>query len=205
MSRTAMVNKIFVTLVLTLLFIGSAHADDKAMQMLERMGIAAEQLNYDGVFSYQTGDKLQSVRIIHRADEQGEVERLISLNGAASEVIRTNDLVTCIYPAGKRINVNHRPLGNGFPIDLLTRLSSAAPYYQITVGQQGRIAGRMVQELIIAPVDNYRYGYRLWVDKDSDLLLQSELITSDGNVLERFSFSSIELGLVIQIRSSSHK
>lgn len=175
----------------------NVYADAQAMKLLERMGSAAKELNYDGVFAYQTGNRLQSIRIIHRADEQGEVERLLSLNGMAREVIRTNDLVTCIYPEGKRVQVNRRPLGRGFPSDLLSRLSSATPYYQVQIGKQGRVAGRYAQELTITPVDNYRYGYRLWVDKDSDLLLKSELLADNGEALETFSFSSIELGIVI--------
>lgn len=185
-------------LILCLLSLGiSAHADTEAMKTLERMGIAAKQLNYDGIFAYQTGRNLQSIRIIHRADEHGETERLISLNGAAREVLRTNDVVTCIYPEGKRININRRPLGRGFPSDLLSRLSSATPYYQVKTGKEGRVADRLARELIITPVDTYRYGYHLWVDKDSDLLLRSDLVADNGNVLETFSFTTVSLGISI--------
>jgi len=169
-------------------------AEPQAMQTLERMGVVAKQLNYDGIFSYQAGNKLQSIRIIHRADEQGEVERLISLNGVAREVIRTNDMVTCIYPEGKPVQENHRPLGRGFPTDFLRRLSSAEAYYQFSLGQKGRVASHHTQEIVATPIDNYRYGYSLWVDKDNDLLLQSDLLDSMGNVLETFSFSSVEMG-----------
>jgi len=179
----------------------NAVANTEAMQMLERMGVVAKQLNYDGIFSYQTGNKLQSIRIIHRADDHGEVERLISLNGVAREVIRTNDMVTCIYPEGKAVQENHRPLGRGFPTDLLRRLSSAVAYYQISFGQQERVASHHTQEIVATPIDNYRYGYSLWVDKDNDLLLQSDLLDEMGNVLETFSFSSVEMGLDIPEQS----
>jgi len=191
--------RVFIQLVLALcLVVGTnSFAEPEAMKVLERMGIAAKQLNYEGVFAYQTGQNLQSIRIIHRADEQGETERLVSLNGAAREVIRTNDLVTCIFPEGKRVNVNRRPLGRGFPSDLLRRLGSATPYYDVVKGKSGRVADRLVGELIIKPIDNYRYGFRLWVDKESDLLLKSELLAEDGQVLETFSFSTIEMGKTI--------
>jgi sigma-E factor negative regulatory protein RseB len=93
-----------------------AQADYEAKILLNQMDIAAKQLNYQGVFSYQTGNKVQSIRIIHRANPQGEVERLISLNGVAREVIRNNEMMTCIYPEGKSVQPNHRPLGRGFHI-----------------------------------------------------------------------------------------
>jgi sigma-E factor negative regulatory protein RseB len=185
-------------IIVCLSFFGtSVFAETEAMKMLERMGNAAKQLNYEGVFAYQTGKNLQSIRIIHRADEQGEIERLVSLNGSAREVIRTNDLVTCIFPEGKRIHVNRRPLGRGFPSDLLRRLDSATPYYDVVKGKSGRVADRLADELIIKPIDDYRYGFRLWVDKTTDLLLKSELLAENGDVLETFAFSTVDIDILI--------
>lgn len=169
----------------------SAADNDEALKMLERMTEAAKTLTYEGVFAYQSGRNMQSIRIYHRADARGELERLISLNGAAREVIRSNDMVTCINPDGKQVNVSRRPLGRGFPSDLPRRLNSATPYYDVNLGEKDRIAGRKAHELVITPVDQYRYGYRLWVDTDTYLLLKSELVGTDGDVLETFTFSSI--------------
>jgi sigma-E factor negative regulatory protein RseB len=170
----------------------TAADNDEALKMLERMTEAAKTLTYEGVFAYQSGKNMQSIRIYHRADARGELERLISLNGEAREVIRSNDMVTCINPEGKQVNVSRRPLGRGFPSDLPRRLNSATPYYDVNLGEMDRIAGRKAQELVITPVDEYRYGYRLWVDADTHLLLKSELVGTDGGVLETFTFSSID-------------
>lgn len=178
-------------LSLCLPVLASAADNEEALKMLERMTEAAKTLTYEGVFAYQSGKNMQSIRIYHRADARGELERLISLNGAAREVIRSNDMVTCINPEGKQVNVSRRPLGRGFPSDLPRRLHSATPFYDVNVGETDRIAGRNAQELVITPVDQYRYGYRLWVDVETHLLLKSELIGTDGDVLETFTFSSI--------------
>lgn len=183
-----------VTLVL---FNATAYAESDAVKKLEQLGLVAKQLNYDGVFSYQVGSKLQSIRIIHQAGKQGEVERLVSLNGVTREVIRTNDMVTCLYPEGKPVQENNRPLGRGFPADLLDRLSVASDYYKLSLGQQERIAEHYTQELLMQPVDNYRYGYSLWFDKDKSLLLQANLINKAGEVLETFAFSSVKMGIEI--------
>jgi sigma-E factor negative regulatory protein RseB len=161
------------------------------LRNIEEMVTAARALNYEGVFTYQNGNSLQTIKIIHSANAQGEVERLISLNGAAREVIRTNDDVTCIFPEGKRVNVNRRPLGRGFPSNLLRRLDSAADFYTVAKGGESRIAGRDAEELTIMPIDDYRYGYKLWRDIDTHLLLKSELVTQAGNVLENFAFSTV--------------
>ncbi len=169
-----------------------AQADDATL-LLERSDLAAKQLSYNGVFAMQKGEKLQSIRIIHRADGQGVIERLISLNGVEREFIRTNNMVTCIYPEGKRPQADRRPLGHGFPSDLLDRMVSAIDYYHLTLGQRGRVAAYQAQELIMQPIDQYRYGYRLWIEKDTALLLQADLINENGQVLEKFAFSSVDM------------
>ncbi|MDO8825396.1 MucB/RseB C-terminal domain-containing protein [Methylophaga sp.] len=182
---------------LLVLFIPTVQAESASIALLERMSQAAKQLNYEGVFAYQSGKTFQSVRIYHRNDDGTESERLISLNGAAREVIRSDDTVTCINPDGKQVNVSQRPLGRGFPSDLPRRLSSATAFYELKLGDEDRIAGKLTQRVDIKPVDNYRYGYRLWMDKDTDLLLKSELIDEQGEVLETFEFTDIQTGVDI--------
>ncbi|ODN66505.1 MucB/RseB C-terminal domain-containing protein [Methylophaga muralis] len=182
---------------LLVLFIPTVQAESASIELLERMSQAAKQLNYEGVFAYQSGKTFQSVRIYHRNDDGTESERLISLNGAAREVIRSDDTVTCINPDGKQINVSQRPLGRGFPSDLPRRLSSATAFYELKLGDEDRIAGKLTQRVDIKPVDSYRYGYRLWMDKETDLLLKSELIDEQGEVLETFEFTDIQTGVDI--------
>ena len=189
--------KLYLVLCLGLSSAYSHAKDLEAVVLLEKMGVAAKKLDYDGVFTYQTGTKLQAIRIIHKTNSKGEVERLLSLNGAARELVRTNDIVTCIFPEGKQVNVDRRPLGRGFPSDLLSRLGSAIPYYEITLGEEARVADRSAKKLLVTPSDNYRYGYHLWVDQETDLLLQSNLLADGGVVLESFAFSSIKLGVEI--------
>lgn len=178
-------------MMLCLSVLANASSDD-ALVLMERMTQASKELNYKGIFSYHTGQTLQSVRIYHRNDGNEELERLISLNGAAREVIRNNDTVTCINHEGNQVNVSQRPLGRGFPSDLPKRLRSATPFYEVTLGNDVRVAGRAAQEVFINPIDDYRYGYRLWVDKETDLLLKSELLSNEREVLETFAFSDIQ-------------
>lgn len=176
----------------------SVQADDTSgIDILKSMAEASRKLNYEGVFAYQSGPNSQSIRIYHRADARGERERMIALSGAAREVIRTNDMVTCINPEDNKVNVSRRPFGRGFPSDLPRRLSSATPYYKVEVGESERVADRHATQLLITPVDAYRYGYRLWVDQESHLLLKSELLNSEHHVLESFEFSAVNTGVHI--------
>ncbi|MEQ8663969.1 MAG: sigma-E factor regulatory protein RseB domain-containing protein, partial [Gammaproteobacteria bacterium] len=68
-----------------------------AQGWLEDMHDATRHLNYDGVFVYQRGAQLDTMRLVHRYHDDVEQERLISLSGPAREVIRDGTLVnwTC--------------------------------------------------------------------------------------------------------------
>jgi sigma-E factor negative regulatory protein RseB len=183
---------ITLTTALSLCCFSALSFANSNLEKIEKMVMAVQQLNYQGVYTYQNGNSIQTIKIIHRADDKGEAERLISLTGAAREVVRTNDVVTCIFPEGKRVNVNRRPLGRGFPGNFLRRLDSATDFYKVSEGSDGRVAGRLAQELIITPIDDYRYGFKLWRDLENHFLLKSELVTQAGNVLENFTFSTVE-------------
>ncbi len=195
MMTSKKVNRFFIALVLVCMPLTSmATEQEDALVLLGKMCTAAKELNYQGVFAYQNGRKLQSIKIIHRNDARGERERLISLNGAAREVIRDENGVTYILPEGTKGNrVKSQQLGRGFPSDFLRNLHSAAAYYSMKLGRRGRIANRHVRELVIDPVDDFRYGYRLWVGEETNLLLQFELVSKEKGVLETFSFSELRL------------
>jgi sigma-E factor negative regulatory protein RseB len=46
----------------------------------------------------------------------------------------------------------------------------------------------------VTPLDENRFGYRLWLDKQTKLLLRSELVDAEGNRLEIFQFNQIHIG-----------
>ena len=67
---------------------------------LDRMGAAIRDLNYRGTFVYQHNGKLEAMGIVHRGGEDSR-QRLFALSGAAREVIRDREGVTCILADSK--------------------------------------------------------------------------------------------------------
>jgi sigma-E factor negative regulatory protein RseB len=63
--------------------------------LLARIQQASRSLDYDGIFVYQRGDQLDSLRVVHKASAAGVRERLVSLNGAPREIIRSDREVQC--------------------------------------------------------------------------------------------------------------
>ena len=162
-------------------------------QSLDRMARAAQELNYDGTFVYRNGATIQSMRIIHRGGGEGERERLVALSGAAREVIRDSERVTCILPDSQTVVVaKSRP--RTFPYSKLFASDTGFSSFYVLSAERGeRVAGRHTQLVTVDPHDRFRYGYRLWMDRDLGLLLKSELIDERGEIVEQLVYTNIEL------------
>ena len=66
--------------VLNALLVGGA--ERSALEWLDTMNRAFRTLDYDGVFSYQSGTELTTLRVVHVVIDGIEHERLVHLDGA---------------------------------------------------------------------------------------------------------------------------
>jgi len=171
-------------------------ADPQALLM--RMQQAAGSLDYDGTFVFQHGDQIESLRIIHKASEGVMRERLVSLNGTPREIIRTGNEVRCYLPDENAVLIEHRRTDNrNFPALLPDSLSVLNKNYRVGNSVSGRVAGRSAQSVTITPRDAYRYGYHLWADRATGLLLKAGLIDAHGKVIEQYMFTQVSIGKAI--------
>lgn len=188
----------FASYCLSFVFSVSAHAADDAYTWLQKINQAARTLNYEGTFVYQNGAQLETMRILHRVSNGAVEERLVSLTGAPREVIRTDDEVRCYLPDQKSIVVEHRRAnGKSFPAIIPERLRELDDNYIVELTRPGRVSGRPAQGLRIVPRDDYRYGYQLWADRETGLLLKADLLNNKRKVLEQFMFTDIRIGVDI--------
>jgi sigma-E factor negative regulatory protein RseB len=171
---------------------GQSFAQENARQWLDGMSNALQSLNYDGTFVYLHDGKLESMRIVHQASEQGEQERLVSLTGSPREVLRDNKAVTCIMADSKSVTVGQSRPRPPFPMvpDDLDRLSR---YYRLQELGEDRIAGHMTRVITITPKDRFRYGYRFWIDTGNYMLLKSDLTDVDGVAIEQVMFTRLDV------------
>lgn len=185
----------FLLAFLGLSFSTIIYAADSAQEWLMKINHAARNLDYDGVFVYQHDTQLEAMRIIHKVANKSSKERLVSLNGAPREVIRDELEVRCYWPDKNSVMVEFRKAGSsGFPAILPERLQDLEKYYVIKLGKIQRIIDRVAQLIIVKPADNYRYGYHLWADKETGLLLKADLLNINGKILEQFMFTQVNIG-----------
>ena len=175
----------------------AADDGDEVRGILDRMVRASRSLDYIGTFVYRNGSMIRSMRIIHRADAGGSHERLVALSGAAREVIRDGERVTCIFPDDRAVVITKRRPGRLYPsaaFDPKVAIDSAiGEFYVLTSDGTERVADREANVISARPKDRYRYGLRLAVGRETGLLLKMELLDSDSTALEQIVYTHLEL------------
>lgn len=195
-NRPQLVRTVLLAALIPLGALASTN-DMEAFEHLQRMNQAAKQLSYEGTFVYVHDGRIESMKILHSSDGKNERERLFHLNGSPREVIRENDVVTCILPDNKSVVINRNQRGKGFFSQLPDDLARLGKYYRVALAGIDRVAARNGRHITLHPRDNLRYGYNLWVDEETSLLLKSELVNEAGEVIEQVMFT--ELGIVDRI------
>ncbi len=188
---------VLVTMLLITTVDAAAAAGNDARIWLEKISKAANTLNYDGIFVYHGGDWMETMRLIHRTGPEGTQARLVALSGAAREVIRDDNQVTCILPDTESVLVA-KSLHPAVPVfSVFSPSGDFSGHYKLQASPGERVAGRETQLITIIPNDPFRYGYRLSVDNDNNFLLKTELLDARGIVLEQMIYTSIEFSQTI--------
>jgi sigma-E factor negative regulatory protein RseB len=173
----------------------AGHANDTPRQWLDDMNLAFSELSYDGIFSYFSGQDLASLRVVHMVVDGQQRERLVHLNGAPREIVRRGDEVACIVMPGDALLELEQSIPSGpFARAFVRRYDRISESYGLSFFGEDRVADRAAVRLAVTPRDDDRYGYRLWLDKETRLLLRSELVDAEGQRLEIFQFNQIRFG-----------
>jgi len=167
--------------------------EDDVRIWLQRMVNAVHSLNYDGTFIFLHNAQLESMQIVHTVDNNGEKERLVSLNGVAREVFRDSASVTCIAPDIKSVSVGKRVSDRGFRAVLSVDLNQLSDYYDFHLLGEERVAGRQARVVAIIPLDAYRYGYRLYLDTEYALPLKTDMLDVSGVSISQLMFTQLQV------------
>jgi sigma-E factor negative regulatory protein RseB len=162
---------------------------------LLRIHDAASHRNFQGTFVVSGGGSVASARISHFYEGPNQYERIESLDGRQRKVFRHNDVVHTVWPASHVAMIEQRGLLNSFPALLQAGDDGLGEWYEVQAEGLDRVAGHEANVLAVKARDGYRYGYRLWADHDSGLLLRVDVIGEHGDVLETSAFSDVSIGV----------
>jgi sigma-E factor negative regulatory protein RseB len=167
--------------------------DDDSSAWLAKIGTALRQNNYQGTLVQTAEGHVETVAVFHAFGNGHERERLVTLSGPHREVIRNDTLVMCIGTGDMPVGYDAGMGGTWNPDQVFADVARLQGY-QAKLGGTGRVAGLDAQIVELRAKDDWRYGYRFWLEKKSGLPLQISLLDENGRVLEQIFFTQLQLG-----------
>lgn len=177
-----------------LLAMGNALAENGPVSMdwLKTVAFAGHQTDYSGVFVYQYGNRVETSRISHVVEADGEYEKLECMDGPKRELIRHHGHIW-EYNNHKLVHVGQQGRGR-FPALLPEQMSALNLNYQAKQTGVERVAGFDAQVILFQPRDQLRYNHKLWVHKDSGLLLKTVVLGDKNQPVEQYTFTQLQIG-----------
>lgn len=160
---------------------------------LERMRKATDFSTYSGTFVVTSSSGvMSSSRVWHVCDKEQQIERVEALSGTPRIVYRQNADVRTFMPDDRVVRIDTREMPRRFPRAKGIDAASLAKGYAVDVLGSERVAGREADLLQLRSRDAYRFGYRIWLDRQSGLVLKWQTLTPGGKLLEQAAFMDLE-------------
>ncbi len=172
-------------------------------EWLSRMHEASMQKrSYIGTMVQSSREGMSSARIWHACDGLTQVERIEALTGSPRSSIRKDDKLVTFMPEIKLVRMEKREgMGSvGSFTELLKPGANSIPdFYTVKALGQERIAGLEAEVVQLQPRDGLRYGYRLWTERKTALVLKLQTLDATGAVLEQAAFSELQLDAPVKM------
>ncbi len=172
-ETTFIKGSIGVVLLLSSLLSTSINADEKAIDLLNRMNHAVHKLNYSGALVYLKGNTLSSLHINHTVINGVESERVVRLNEGGNEVSR--ELHDFSFASIQNISPEMEEV------------------YSFDLGRENRIANIPCRIITARPKDRERYLQKYCIDATTGMLLDYILVGKSHKPVEQFMFTSINI------------
>lgn len=168
-------------------------AGDSPAAWFSRMQQALAKYSYEGNVVYMGNGPPQAYQLVACSDGYA---RLSALSGPPREVIRGPHVAVRMRAGSAAMIVHER--GNEaaplpFPPVTRTPPDRLQKWYRFVLGGSSRVAGQPARLLELIPRDHWRYGYRLWISRDSGMPLSSQLMGPRGGILEQAFFTNLKL------------
>ena len=152
--------------------------------------------SYVGTIVQSSREGMSSARIWHTCNGVSQIERVEALTGAPRSSIRKDDKLVTFIPDAKLVRTEKREAlvqGASFTELLKPGAKQIPDFYTAKSLGVERIAGLDADVVQLKPRDNLRYGYRLWTERKSALVLKLQTLDASGAVLEQAAFSELQL------------
>jgi sigma-E factor negative regulatory protein RseB len=160
---------------------------------------AMKKRSYVGTLVQSSPQFMSSARIWHTCDGAQQMERIDNLTGAPRSTFRHNDKLVTFMPDSRVVRVEKRESLGGFPEVLKPGSGNIPEFYAVKVQGPERVAGLDAEVVQLQPKDALRFGYRIWTEKKSNMVLKLQTLDGNGAVLEQSAFSELQLDAPVKM------
>jgi len=181
----------------------SVLADDKrllprseALRLIDKIQVAGSSQTFTGTALFETSGAARRMSTISQGSVGGNTKRkVISMSKRHVVEIYSDNTLEQYYPAKKVVMIS-KVSRAGFPNIFSGDPSHIINYYDFfrKVELDSLIVKQQTQAYEIVPKDRLRWKLRLWIDIESALPISVEYIDSDGSVIKREAFTSLNIG-----------
>ncbi|AWX13957.1 sigma-E factor regulatory protein RseB [Mergibacter septicus] len=164
-----------------------------AFTRLQQMTEASEKSNYEIYFSRNTDLADTSVRYRYVNDNGKKYAQLLYLDGVRQEILQRDNIISYFTPHYPPFSIQGSHIIDELPAVLYADWNQLAKYYDFIQGGKDRVADHIAYVIRILPKDDFRYQYVVWLDENSGLLLRSEILDRNGNILDQFKVIDLTL------------
>lgn len=177
----------------------AAPAERNVVQWIERMHRAPCARPYVGTFVVLSATgAMASSRIWQACDAQQQMEQVEVLSGTPRVIFRRNDEVRTFWPQTRVVRMDRKEASGLFPRVPAVNGASISQFYVSRPLGQERVAGLVAEVVWFKPLDGLRFGYRLWSEKETGLVVKLQTLGPDGRVLEQSAFSELDLNAPVR-------
>lgn len=159
-----------------------------------RLRNAAHIRSYVGTLVVTTdAGQVSGSRVWHACRDDRQIERVDALDGPARTVFRRGGDMRTFLRASHKVLNEPVTASSVFPQPLQGLPEKLNMLYRVERKGTERVAGHESDVIWLVPRDALRFGYRVWSERRSGLVLKVQTVQADGRVLEQAGFLQLDL------------
>ncbi|MGL5304106.1 MAG: MucB/RseB C-terminal domain-containing protein, partial [Aeromonas sp.] len=169
-----------------LLISAKASADNKSAEaLLQQMQSAVQQQNFELSMVKARQGRLEPIRISHAVIDGKQIAHLSYLDGKPIEYLQRQNEYTFFENNHDPYTLKNARFPGVWSTLVHMPLARVLQSYDPILAGRSRVAGVVAQVVRLVPKEPDKYGFVLWIDEQSHVLLRIDMVEREGNLVEQ--------------------